>query len=304
MVVFSDIGVSIFGVMIRWYGLIIASAILMALILCTLREKRYGVPGETCLNLALLAVPFGIIGARVYYVLFNWEYYRANPIEMLFIHKGGLAIYGGIIAGVLVVLIYAKIKKLKFLKLADLIVPALALAQAMGRWGNFFNQEAYGSQVLNEAWQFFPAAIRLNGGSWHYATFFYESVWCAVIVIVLLVKEFSGRIYRDGDNFFAYLYLYAIERFLVEGLRMDSLMLGPIRVSQLLSIALIVTLDIAMCARGGSRYSAMKVILMLTPVLLVCAAALLPMVPAAITGIVIAVYAGVLYQINRPTMSE
>ena len=148
-----------------------------------------------------------------------------------------MAIYGGIIGGVLAGAIYGRRKKLPFWKLADLAAPSLALGQAVGRWGNFVNQEAYG-RVAAHAWQRrFPIAVFIRAdGLWHYATFFYESVWCLLIVILLLNLERRDRFRRAGDVFLAYVFLYALERTFVEGLRTDSLYLGPLRVSQALSV--------------------------------------------------------------------
>ena len=149
-----------------------------------------------------------------------------------------MAIYGGIIGGVLAGYLYARRKGLPFLRLADLAAPSIALGQAIGRWGNFINQEAYGA-VAAPAWQCrFPISVFIQAdGQWHYATFFYESAWCFLIVAALLIAERKRLFRRDGDIFFAYIFLYALERSLVEGLRTDSLYLGPFRVSQLLSLA-------------------------------------------------------------------
>lgn len=282
MVELTGTGISLFGVFLRWYGLIIACAVLTAVFLCMAREKRYGLPGEVSLDLALIVVPIGIICARLYYVLFNLDYYLVRPIEMLWIHKGGLAIYGGIIGGSLAVFVYSRIKRIPFLKLADLIAPALALAQAIGRWGNYFNQEAYGKAITDPALQFFPLAVRLDGGTWHYATFFYESVWCVAIAALLLIWEGTGRKHRKGDMFFSYLFLYAAERFLVEGLRMDSLMIGPVRVSQALSFAVLVIFSICLAVRSGNNGNVRKLFLFLSLILLACAEALLPIGYAAL----------------------
>ena len=170
-------------------------------------------------------------------MIFSWDNYAADPVSALYVWEGGLAIYGGIIGGLLAGFIYSRVKKLNFLTLADLAAPGFAIGQAVGRWGNFFNQEAYG-RVVAAAWmKRFPVAVFIDAdGLWHYATFFYESLWCLGIVIVILVLEHKNVFKRPGDTFLTYILLYAVERTLVEGLRTDSLYLGPVRVSQALSI--------------------------------------------------------------------
>ena len=228
---------ALFGLTVHWYGVIIALGIALAVALATRREKRLGLPKDTALDLALIGVPAALVGARLYFVLFSWRYYAEDPVSALYIWEGGMAIYGGIIGGVLAGAIYGRRKKLPFWKLADLAAPSLALGQAVGRWGNFVNQEAYG-RVAAHAWQRrFPIAVFIRAdGLWHYATFFYESVWCLLIVILLLTLERRNRFRRAGDVFLAYVFLYALERTFVEGLRTDSLYLGPLRVSQALSV--------------------------------------------------------------------
>ena len=235
---FTYNSVIIFGLEVHWYGILIACGMALAVLLAALRERRLGLPKDTALDLALLGIPAAIVCARLYYVIFSWEAYAATPIRALYIWEGGMAIYGGIIGGVLAGFFYARRKKLPFLKLADLAAPSIALGQAVGRWGNFINQEAYGAAVAH-AWQRrFPVGVFIEAdGLWHYATFFYESAWCLLIVIALLLAERKGRLRRDGDIFLSYVFLYALERALVEGLRTDSLYLGPLRISQLLSLA-------------------------------------------------------------------
>ena len=195
--------------------------------------------------------------ARLYYVIFSWQAYADDPIRALYIWEGGMAIYGGIIGGVLAGWLYARRKKLPFLKLADLAAPSIALGQAIGRWGNFVNQEAYGA-VVAHAWQRrFPIGVFIQAdGQWHYATFFYESAWCLLIVAALLLAEKKRRLRREGDIFLAYVFLYALERALVEGLRTDSLYLGPLRVSQLLSLAALMVCAIVLLRSAGKALPA------------------------------------------------
>ena len=241
MIQASPTALHIFGLTLRWYGVIIATGMGLAVLLAKARERPLGLPKDTALDLALLGIPSAIVGARLYYVLFSWEHYASQPLRALFIWEGGLAIYGGIIGGVLAGWGYGRRKKLPFLRLADLAAPSIALGQAIGRWGNFANQEAYGD-IVRHGWQArFPIGVFIQAdGQWHYATFFYESMWCLLIVAALLAARRAGKLRRDGDTFLSYAFLYALERAFVEGLRTDSLMLGGMRVSQLLSLLALV----------------------------------------------------------------
>ncbi len=225
-----------------WYSVLIISGILAAMALCFREEKRRQLPPDTLLDLALWAVPAGIVGARLYYVIFAWELFRDDLPSILYVWQGGLAIYGGIIGGLIAVLVFARKRRLSPLLLTDIIVPGLALAQAIGRWGNYFNMEAYGREITNAAWQFFPAGVQIPTGDgyvWHMATFFYESMW-NFATFLLLWFAVRKRSSRNGTVTLWYFLLYGAGRFLIEGLRTDSLMLGPIRFSQLLSLLLAV----------------------------------------------------------------
>ncbi|MBQ8506432.1 MAG: prolipoprotein diacylglyceryl transferase [Clostridia bacterium] len=243
----------LFGLEIRWYGVLIALGVLGAVLLALKREKQLGLKKDTTLNLALICVPVGVICARLYYVIFSWDYYSAHPGEILNLRSGGLAIYGAVIGGALAALIYAKVGKTSFASIADLIAPGLAFGQAVGRWGNFLNQEAYGALVENPALHFFPVSVYIEGSGWHWATFFYESIWCAMICAALLILEGKGKFRKRGDVFLSYAFLYALERCVVEGLRSDSLYLGPFRVSQLLSFAALIVLAVLLAFRGKHR---------------------------------------------------
>ena len=225
----------LFGWSIHWYGAIIALGIALGVMLACAREKRLGLPKDATLDLALCCVPAALVGARIYYVVFKWSDYAAGPWWKVFaVWEGGMAIYGGILAGALAGAIFARVKKLSFRRLADLAAPSIALGQAVGRWGNFINQEAHGRLVTNPSLQFFPAAVRIDG-EWFYATFFYESAWCLLIAAALLLLE-RRRSVRPGGLFLNYVFLYGLERGVVEGLRTDSLMWGAMRVSQGLSV--------------------------------------------------------------------
>ncbi len=254
MIQFTPKSLILFGLTFHWYGVIIAFGMALAVALACARERRLGLPRDTALDLALIGIPAAIVCARIYYVIFSWKEYAENPVRALYIWEGGMAIYGGIIGGVLAGFLYARRKGLPFLRLADLAAPSIALGQAVGRWGNFVNQEAYGA-VATQAWQQrFPISVFIQAdGQWHFATFFYESAWCFIIVAALLIAERRHRFRRDGEIFRAYVFLYAIERALVEGLRTDSLYLGPFRVSQLLSLAALLTCAVIGVANAKNK---------------------------------------------------
>ncbi len=225
---------TLFG-FIPMYPLLIVTGVLCALFLSSKEEKRLSLPRDTAIDLVLAALPAGIVGARLYYVVFAWELYRDNPLSVLYIWEGGLAIYGGIIGGIIAVLLCARRKKLPFPLLLDLIIIGVPFAQAIGRWGNFFNMEAYGRAVSVPALCFFPLCVFIPAdGTWHMATFFYESCWDLLVFCCLWC--FRKKKKRRGDLFLWYVLLYGAGRCLIEGLRTDSLMMGSLRVSQLLSL--------------------------------------------------------------------
>lgn len=224
---------------IPWYSVMIVLGILVAILLGEREERRLALPKDTIIDLALIAVPSGIVGARLYYVAMTWELFAANPISILYIWEGGIAIYGAVIGGMLGVLIYAKKKELPFWRLIDALIPGLLLAQAIGRWGNYFNMEAYGPEIKNTLFHFFPAGVLIPQGSgyvWHMATFFYESLWNACGFIALWAMRKKQQ--QDGNTFCWYLLIYGSGRFIIEQLRMDSLYWGNVRVSQMLSLIL------------------------------------------------------------------
>lgn len=230
----------IFGTL-PWYSVLIVCGIIAALWLASREEKRLKLPKDTMVDLCLWLVPAGILGARIYYVCFAWDTFSRDPVSILYIWRGGLAIYGGVIGGALAALIFSRRRKVPFLLLTDIIVPGLALAQCIGRWGNYFNMEAYGLAVTNPAWQFFPFAVLIpsaNGPVWHMATFFYESVWDFLVFVALMAGRRHMK--RTGDATLWYASLYGGGRLIIEGLRLDSLMTtgGSARISQILSVAL------------------------------------------------------------------
>jgi len=227
------------GLNIAWYGVIIACGLLLGIWLACYRAKKRGWSSDLVLDFILLAVPLAIIGARAYYVAFEWEYFAANPAKIIAINEGGLAIYGAVIGGFLAAFIFSKAAKFPFLKLIDLVIPSLILGQAMGRWGNFINQEAFGALVTNPHLQFFPLAVYIQSlGEWHQATFFYESFCNTILLVITLLLGRKGV--KDGTLLATYFIGYGTIRAIIEGLRTDSLYLfGNIRVSQLLSALLV-----------------------------------------------------------------
>ena len=193
-------------------------------------------------DFAIIALPLAIIFARAYFVVFKWENYKDNIKSIFAINEGGLAIYGGIIGGILAALIFIAWRKVSLLTLTDLVIPSLVLGQAIGRWGNFVNQEAYGNLITDTKLQFFPYGVYIDTlKEWHQATFFYESMLCLAIFIVVLVM--SHKKVKTGKLLATYMFLYGVGRFFIEGLRTDSLMVAgseTVRISQIVSIVLAV----------------------------------------------------------------
>lgn len=224
---------------IAWYGVLIAFGMLVAILLCIPDVKKRDIKMDEMIGLALWVIPFSIIGARLYYVIFYAHDYTFA--EMFRIWDGGMAIYGGVIAGALTIIIWCVIKKKSIAGFMDVIAPSLIIAQSIGRWGNFINQEAYGYVVENPRLQWFPYAVYIEAdASWHLATFFYESMWNLVGFAILMVILYFVK--NKGSVVASYLVWEGIGRAMIEGLRTDSLYIGNsgIRVSQLLSIFMII----------------------------------------------------------------
>ncbi len=234
----NPVAFSIGGFDIRWYGILIATGIMLGIIISQYNCKWREVDYDNLLNIVLISIPIGIIGARLYYVIFEFDNYKNNIIDAFNIRNGGLAIHGGLIFALGTALIYTKIKKLSFIKFADVAAPSIILAQALGRWGNFFNQEAHGDVVTYEFIKHFPMFIQKGmniGGLYYNPTFLYESVWNLIIFITLMIVLRKSK--KNGVVFFSYIGLYSIGRFIIEGMRTDSLMLGNIRMAQLISLS-------------------------------------------------------------------
>lgn len=246
--------VRIFGLEIAFYGILIAIAILLAVILSIRRAKKTGQKTGDYYDLAIIGILAAIVGARLYYVIFSLDYYIAHPLQIFDIRGGGLAVYGGIIGGFLAGFIVCRVKKISYLQVLDTVAPTIALGQAIGRWGNFFNREAFGDYTDS----LFAMQIRLdsvggvvtdnirehmvhiNGIDYIqvHPTFLYESFWCLLLFVLIMV--FRRYQQYHGEVLLWYLCGYGLERAVVEGLRTDSLMIGSsgIAVSQLLSAVL------------------------------------------------------------------
>lgn len=234
-----------FGVIkIYWYSIFIFIAILAAYFVISKEAKKKEIDKEFITNLTFYVVVFGIIGARIYYCLFNLDYYLSNPLEILKIWNGGLAIHGGILFGGIFTIIYIKKHHLELLKTLDIIVVGVILAQAIGRWGNFFNSEAYGGITTLKALQnmHLPTFI-INGmyisGKYRQPTFLYESLWDLIGFIILLI--FRRREYtKVGQITGLYFMWYSVGRFIIESMRSDSLMLGSFKIAQIMSVLLFI----------------------------------------------------------------
>lgn len=241
-----DLGV----LQIHWYGLIIGVGVILGLVLAIRESERRGLHKEVFVDLILFAVPIAIICARIYYVTFQWEYYAQHPGEIIKIWNGGIAIHGALIGSVLTTIVFAKVRGVSFWKLVDIAAPSLLLGQAIGRWGNFINQEAHGGEVTRVFLEnmhlptFIIDQMYINGAYYH-PTFLYESLWNVVGVIVLLLLRKVNL--RRGEIFLSYLVWYSIGRFFIEGLRTDSLMLTEtLRIAQVISLTIIVV-ALALC---------------------------------------------------------
>ncbi|AZT91004.1 prolipoprotein diacylglyceryl transferase [Caldicellulosiruptor changbaiensis] len=234
---FSPIAFKIFGLEVRWYGIIIAFGFLCGFLVSSYIAKKENVQTEVLLDIAIIALPVAIIFARVYYVLFNFKEFKDNLLSIFAIRQGGLAIYGAVIGALVSTYIYCRTKKISFLKICDIGVHGLILGQAIGRWGNFANREAYGYET-NLPWRMQIYSVEAGKRIEVHPTFLYESVWDFLVFFALLILRRYKK--KDGEIFGFYLILYSAGRFFIEALRTDSLMLGPIRVSQLVAVICII----------------------------------------------------------------
>ena len=249
--------VSVFGFDIAYYGIAIGIGMLLGIMIASWQAKRIGINPEHVMDVAMYGIVFGIIGARAYYVAFSWEMYKGDLKSILNLRQGGLAIYGGVIAAIITVIVFAKIKKLSAPQLFDTVGVGLVTGQAIGRWGNFFNREAFGEYTDNLLAMRLPIdAVRksdvtdlmrenivtMEGIDFIqvHPTYLYESLWCVMVLIIMVV--FTKHRKFDGEVFLVYLLGYGVGRFWIEGLRTDQLLLPGVGlpVSQLLAGALVV----------------------------------------------------------------
>ena len=269
----NRVAFTIFGKEVYWYGIFIGTAVLLGLLLAMHEAKRTGQDPDTYLDFALYALVFAIICARLYYVAFSWDTYKDNPLKIFATREGGLAIYGGVIGGVLTALVYSKIKKINFWQLADTAAPSLVLGQVLGRWGNFFNREAFGDFTNNLfAMRYQLSQVRLgdisdntlsqlqmvNGVEYIqvHPTFLYESLWnlgvFALLIFMSRRKKFHGEI--AGLYFLG----YGLGRVWIEGLRTDQLQWGGFAVSQVLSAIFIVAAAAFLVWKGRQEKLVLK----------------------------------------------
>ena len=227
----NPVAFSIFGVDVMWYGILISLGMVLAVLITYKRAPRHDIQPDKILDFVLICIPLGIIGARLYYVVFNWSYYAGDLMKIINIRSGGLAIHGGLLFGLGTAVILCLIWKIRPMNVLDLVIPTVALAQAIGRWGNYFNSEAHGGPTD------LPWAVMIDGVPCH-PTFLYESIWCFLLFVFLLWLDNHRKF--EGQIFLMYGMLYSIERFFVEALRTDSLMIGPFKQAQVLSLSLII----------------------------------------------------------------
>ena len=232
---------------VYWYGVIIAFGAFLGVYLASKEADRLGLKKDTLIDFVVFAVPIAIICARIYYVIFEWERYAGGPWWNVFaIWEGGIAIHGAVLGGIITAIVYARVKDVSFWQLADIVAPSLILAQAIGRWGNFMNQEAHGGPISQSTYesfhQYLPDFIMNQmtiDGIMYHPTFLYESVWNVLVFILLILMRKYNPL--RGEIFLSYAIFYSIGRYFIEGLRTDSLyVFGEVRTAQLISILLIV----------------------------------------------------------------
>lgn len=231
----NPVAFEIFGLSVRWYGILLSTGIMVGILLAYSEAKRLGKNPEYIIDLSLWCIPAAVIGARLYYVLLEWDYYNGDIMRMINIREGGLAIHGALIAAVLTGYIFTRIKKYSFWETADIVAPSIIIGQAIGRWGNFVNNEAHGGPTN------LPWGIMIDGIKVH-PTFLYESLWNFGVFVILILYRKKKKV--DGELFLLYGILYSVGRFWIEGLRTDSLMFMGMRAAQLISLAIIVVFSI------------------------------------------------------------
>ncbi|MBO0471921.1 prolipoprotein diacylglyceryl transferase [Enterococcus sp. DIV0242_7C1] len=240
----NPVAFNLFGIAVYWYAIIIVSGIVLAVWLSSREAVSVGLKEDDVIDFMLWGLPSAIVGARLYYVIFQWQDYIDNPIEIILTRNGGLAIYGGLIGGGLALFFFARHRFISTWTFLDIAAPSVILAQAIGRWGNFMNHEAYGPATTRSFLEglHLPKFIIDNmniDGTYHQPTFLYESVWNVLGFIVLVLLRRKKNFLKEGEVFLGYIIWYSFGRFFIEGMRTDSLYaFGSIRVSQLVSLVL------------------------------------------------------------------
>ena len=231
---------------VKWYGIIMAVAIILAVSMAIFEGRKRQIESDDFMDLLLWAVPLGYVGARIYYVIFEWNYYSQHLDEIIAIWNGGIAIYGGLLAGLAVLLVFCYKRMLPPFLMLDIITPGVMAAQILGRWGNFINQEAHGGPTTLAFLQslhlpdFIINQMKI-GGVYYQPTFLYESFFNLIGLLIILLLRHRKHLFKQGEIFMLYLAWYSVVRFFVEGMRTDSLyLLESIRVSQMLSVILLI----------------------------------------------------------------
>ena len=225
---------------IRWYAICIVSGLILAVYLSMKEAPRKKINPDDIIDFILIAFPLAIVGARLYYVVFEWGYYSQHLGEIFAIWNGGIAIYGGLLTGALVLYLFSRRRLIEPIDFLDIAAPSVMIAQSIGRWGNFFNQEAYGAAV--KSLNYLPSFIRDQmyiDGSYRQPTFLYESIWNLLGFLLILILRRKPQFLRQGEVTAFYLIWYGFGRMIIEGMRTDSLMFAGLRVSQWLSMILI-----------------------------------------------------------------
>ncbi len=225
---------------IRWYAICIVSGLILAVYLSMKEAPRKKIDPDDIIDFILIAFPLAIVGARLYYVIFEWGYYSQHLGEIFAIWNGGIAIYGGLLTGALVLYLFSRRRLIEPIDFLDIAAPSVMIAQSIGRWGNFFNQEAYGTAV--KSLNYLPSFIRDQmyiDGSYRQPTFLYESIWNLLGFLLILILRRKPQFLRQGEITAFYLIWYGFGRMIIEGMRTDSLMFAGLRVSQWLSMILI-----------------------------------------------------------------
>lgn len=239
----NPVAFSLGGLEIRWYGILIATGIVLAYLVVQREMVKRGMHQDYLTDLLIWAVPLSIISARIYYVIFSWDMYKDNPINAIKIWEGGIAIHGALIGAFLTTYIFTKIRGVSFWKTVDIAAPGILIGQIIGRWGNFVNQEAHGGPVSEKFMEttvipdWIMQQMTIDGVTYH-PTFLYESMWNVVgLIIILLLRRVA---LKRGEVFLFYLTWYSFGRFFIEGMRTDSLYGGILRAAQVVSVATII----------------------------------------------------------------